>query len=387
MNILILCYEYPPLGGGGSRVVAGLGRALAEAGHSVTIYTSRMRGLPAEELAPGVRVRRVRTWRRRADRSNAPELLVYAIAMLLALLRERPDRDADLCHVHFLLPDGLVAWLMRQFTGMRFVVTAHGSDVPGYNPHRFRLAHRLLAPLWRRIVAATDRIVCASMGLRQSIVRAAPQTAPVVIPNGLDAARFRPDRRKRLAVLSVTRLFERKGLHHLLDAAAGLQQRVPIHIVGTGPELAALEAQANRLGLPVTFHGWLDNEDDAFRDLLESAAIFVLPSSAENFPVSLLEAMAAGMAIITTADTGCAEVVGNAALLVPSGDVPALRTALDRLIGDPELRDQLGGRARRHFERAFTWTTVAATHERLYLAVLAERAPRGRPEEAIVSDA
>jgi glycosyltransferase involved in cell wall biosynthesis len=332
-------------------------------------------------------VRRVRTWRRRADRSDATELLVYAIAMLLALLCERPDRDADLCHVHFLLPDGLVAWFMRRLTGMRFVVTAHGSDVPGYNPHRFRLAHRLLAPLWRRIVAATDRVVCASMVLRQSIVRASPQTAPVVIPNGLDADRFRPDRRKRLAVLSVTRLFERKGLHHLLDAAVGLQQPVPIHIVGTGPEMAALEAQAHRLGLPVTFHGWLDNENNALRDLLESTAIFVLPSSAENFPVSLLEAMAAGMAIVTTADTGCAEVVRDAALLVPSGDVPALRTALDRLIGDPELRDQLGARARQHFERTFTWTTVAAAHERLYLEVLAERAQRCRPEEGIVGDA
>ncbi|MEZ5866003.1 MAG: lysylphosphatidylglycerol synthase domain-containing protein [Geminicoccaceae bacterium] len=72
------------------------------------------------------------------------------------------------------------------------------------------------------------------------------------------------------------------------------------------------------------------------------------------------------MAIVTTADTGCAEVVGDAALLVPSGDVPALGAALDRLIGDPALRARLGARARRHFERAFTWTTVAATHERLY---------------------
>ncbi len=377
MNVLILCYEYPPLGGGGSRVVAGLGRALAEAGHTVTIYTSRMPGLPAEELDGAVRVRRVRTWRRRADRSNAPELLAYAVAMLVALLRERPDRAADLAHVHFLLPDGLVAWLMRRLTGMRFVATAHGSDVPGYNPHRFRLAHGLAAPLWRRIVASADRIVCASMGLRDSIVAAAPEAVPVVIPNGLDGTRFRPGGPRRLGILGVTRLFERKGLHHLLDAAAELQEPVPIDIVGAGPERAALEAQAGRLGLPVTFHGWLDNADDALRDLLEETAIFVLPSSAENFPVSLLEAMAAGMAIVTTADTGCAEVVGDAALLVPSGDVPALGAALDRLIGDPALRERLGARARRHFEEAFTWRRVAATHERLYREVLAERAKRG----------
>lgn len=387
MNILILCYEYPPLGGGGSRVVAGLGRALAEAGHSVTIYTSRMPGLRAEESDLGVRVRRVWTWRRHADRSSAPELLVYAIAMLATLLRERPDRQADLAHVHFLLPDGLVAWLMRRLTGMRFIATAHGSDVPGYNPHRFRLAHRLLAPVWRRIVAAADRVVCASEGLVEAIERAAPRTAPFLVPNGLDEARFCPDRQKRLAVLSVTRLFERKGLHHLLDAAAGLEQPVPIDIVGAGPERAALGAQAARLGLPVTFHGWLDNEDDALRDLLESTAVFVLPSSAENFPVSLLEAMAAGMAIVTTADTGCAEVVGDAALLVPSGDVPALRAALDRLIQEPVLRQRLGALARQRFVRQFTWRLVAATHERLYREVLAEQAPRGLPEGEIASDA
>ncbi|MEZ5906417.1 MAG: glycosyltransferase [Geminicoccaceae bacterium] len=86
-----------------------------------------------------------------------------------------------------------------------------------------------------------------------------------------------------MALLSVTRLFERKGLHHLLDAAAGLRRPVPIDIVGAGPQRAALEAQAARLGLPVTFHGWLDNDDQKLRDLLEKTAIFVLPSSAENF--------------------------------------------------------------------------------------------------------
>jgi glycosyltransferase involved in cell wall biosynthesis len=106
-----------------------------------------------------------------------------------------------------------------------------------------------------------------------------------------------------------------------------------------------------KLGTNANFRGWLDNDSSE-----------VFPSHAENFPLVLLEAMAAGNAIITTDQTGCREVVGNAALKVPPGNPAAIREALDRLINDRNLCKQLGRDARARLEQNFSWQSVTNSY-------------------------
>jgi glycosyltransferase involved in cell wall biosynthesis len=116
----------------------------------------------------------------------------------------------------------------------------------------------------------------------------------------------------------------------------------------------------------------MNNESDEFRDLLEQSAIYVLPSDFENFPVCLLEAMAAGSAIITTAGHGCEEVVGDSAEIVTSGRndaercVEEIRAALRRLTSDRQYREDLGARARRRLEDNFAWSAVARSYLAAY---------------------
>ena len=99
-------------------------------------------------------------------------------------------------------------------------------------------------------------------------------------------------------------------------------------------------------------------------------SIFVFVSESENFPIVLLEAMAAGLAIITTDNTGCAEVVGDAALLVPSKDPSAIRNALLQLIENPVLCQELGQAARKRVEEKFSWEYAAKRHTNLYKEVI-----------------
>jgi glycosyltransferase involved in cell wall biosynthesis len=96
--------------------------------------------------------------------------------------------------------------------------------------------------------------------------------------------------------------------------------------------------------------------------LFETSSIFVLPSYAENFPLVLLEAMAAGAAIVTTDQTGCREVVGDAALLVRAGDEQAIRAAFERLGSDADLRERLGREARNRIDKLFSWPAVAGQY-------------------------
>jgi glycosyltransferase involved in cell wall biosynthesis len=249
---------------------------------------------------------------------------------------------------------------------MPYVITAHGSDVPGYNPDRFRTAHRLLAPAWRRVVRSAARIVCPSKSIEELVLRQEPAARCTRIPNGINVARFRSTREKQDRILVVTRMFERKGVQYLIDALEGMAHTYEIHIVGDGPHLPTLEGYVDEKNLEVRFWGYLSNQSSEIRDLYETSRIFVFPSEAENFPIVLLEAMASGLAIITTAGTGCSEVVGDAALLVEPRDASGIRRNLETLMASPELVSELGHAARRRLDEYFGWPNVAAQYTALY---------------------
>jgi glycosyltransferase involved in cell wall biosynthesis len=183
-----------------------------------------------------------------------------------------------------------------------------------------------------------------------------------LIPNGVSPSRFRANEPKQDRILMVTRMFQRKGVQYALDALAGQDLGYQVSIVGEGPYLGELRQRADRLGLRVDFHGWLENDSLRLRELFETSRIFLFPSEAENFPVVLLEAMAAGMAIITTRETGCAEVVGDAAVIVDSRSAVQIRAALRELTADRERCARLGRAARARLEERYAWRSVAGRY-------------------------
>ncbi len=365
MRILTLCYEFPPLGGGAARVVYGLSRELVRLGHEVDVVTMGRRGLPRQQDVDGVQVHRVRCLRRAPHVCSMPEAFSYLVAALPVALELVRRRRHDLNHTHFVFPDGPVAWMLRRRTGLPYVITAHGSDVPGYNPHRLQRTHQVLAPVWRSVVRNAAQLICPSETIRSLVLRQQVTTNIVTIPNGIDPDRFRPGRRGS-RILVVSKMFERKGIQYLLRALEGLPLEHEVQIVGDGPYLPVLQELAARTGVAARFWKWLDQDSAEFTELYEGSGIFVLPSEAENFPIVLLEAMTAGLAIVTTEGTGCAEVVGDAALLVPPKDVAALRAAVCRLLGDPALRTALGAAARRRVVENFGWPAVAQQYLAVY---------------------
>lgn len=365
-SILMMSYEFPPLGGGGAKVVAGLARTLVLRGYQVDLITMGFRGLPAEEVVDGIRVHRVRCLRRRESVCHPHEMLTYLFSALPKALRLARTRQFQVNHTHFLFPDGLLAYALWKLRGLPYVVTTHGSDVPGYNPDRFRLLHRLLAPLWRVIAHGARRIASPSETLAALMREQDPSLPITIVPNGFDTDRLRSDRSKQDRILVVTRMVRRKGVQHLLTALSEINNTSEVAIVGDGPYLDELRSHAQRLGLPVTFHGWMENDSAELKDLYETSRIFVLPSEAENFPISLLEAMAAGNAIITTSGTGCAEVVGDASVLVEPGSSAALRQALEVLVKDRDECARLAAKSRERLDERFSWDVVARKYSILY---------------------
>jgi glycosyltransferase involved in cell wall biosynthesis len=335
-------------------------------GDEIDLVTMGFGDLPRIERLGNLTIHRLSCGRRSVSISHPHEMFVYILRAWPLITRLIRDRKYDLVHTHFILPDGFLAMLAARRTGVKYIVTAHGSDVPGYNPDRFKLLHHLLMPIWRQIVRQAECIVCPSNYILGLLRKSAPEAEAMVIPNGIDIGRFRPSNLRRKRIVVVSRLVERKGVQYLIRALKDLEHDYEVWVVGAGPYLAKLQRLSADLGVPVKFTGFVANTSTEFRDILEGGQIFVFTSSAENFPVVLLEAMAAGLCIITTDDTGCAEVVGDAALKVPPHDAGAIRQALLELMSDPARREGLARAARERVVASFTEAQVAEEYREIY---------------------
>jgi glycosyltransferase involved in cell wall biosynthesis len=181
-----------------------------------------------------------------------------------------------------------------------------------------------------------------------------------IIHCGVDPDSLEPVRHDGVGsrILFVGRLARVKGLHVLLEAAASLigeGREMVVNIVGDGPDRESLERRAVDLGIreQVTFHGYRTQEQ--VREHLQETDIFALPSFAEGVPVVLMEAMAAGLPVLSTRIAGISELVDDnlSGFLVPPGDRQGFTDRLRTLQDDPQLRSRLGTAGREKVTRDF----------------------------------
>ncbi|MBZ0268801.1 glycosyltransferase family 4 protein [bacterium] len=364
LRLLVLNYEYPPLGGGASPVTGAICRELAARGHHVDVVTMAYRSLPREETIGTLRILRIPCLRAHRHICRSYELATWVVSALVAASRLAGRGNYDVVHAHFFFPSAIVAWWLKRRYGLPYVVTSHGSDVPAYNPDRFRALHVLLRPVWRAVVRGADLVISPSRSLSRLIDAALGAPYPLeIVPNGIERDWIAPGPDDRANILLVSRLFERKGMQYLLRALARGPLARPVHIVGDGPYREPLEKLARSVPDPVTFHGWLEPGSPPMLDLYRCASIFVFPSVSENFPISLLEAMFAGTAVVASDLESCREVLGDTAEYFPPGDDEALRKILERLVADPEACRDMGRRARQRVLDHFTWDQVGAQYE------------------------
>jgi glycosyltransferase involved in cell wall biosynthesis len=262
-----------------------------------------------------------------------PWLCLLLPAMLVSFARaaRRAARDADLVHAHW-LPAGAVA----AATGRPFVVQLWGTDV--------ELARRA-RPLARRVLRDAELTICASQELAAA-ARELGAGSVHVIPSGVDVPETVGEPDDPPSLLYAGRLSEEKGVLELAEAARGL----PLVVAGDGP-LRDRFPQA--LGFV---------PHDRLLTLYERASVVVCPSRREGFGVVCAEAMAHARPVVASAVGGLAELVvdGETGLLVPPRDVQALRTALERLLADGDLRRRLGAAACERVRTTCSWEQATA---------------------------
>jgi glycosyltransferase involved in cell wall biosynthesis len=361
VKILVLNYEYPPLGGGGSPVCQELSELYVRHGHDVEVVTMGFRGLPAFEERNGVKITRVPAWRKRPQTCETLEMLSYVVSALPQVIRCLQQQRVDVIHCHFIVPTGLLTYAVTRWYRVPYLLTIHGTDVPGFNTDRFHLEHKFTPPLLRLILRHAAQIIAPSRYLCGLVQKALGPLDVTYVPNGLPMSKFtmRPKKRR---ILMTGRFLPRKGFQYVLQALQNIDTDFETHLAGDGPMRPELEAMAAKLKTKVFFHGWLDHDSPLLKELYETSSIFCLPSERENASMSLLEAMLAGMAVITSNVSGCSETVSDAGFIIPPRDSDALSKALRQLLDSEEIRRAYGLRARQRVASLFDWEKIGTEY-------------------------
>ena len=368
MRILSLNYEFPPLGGGAGYVTKAINEILVQRGFQVDLITMHFKGLEYEEVINGVRVFRTKSFRKKRETCEVHEMASFVASAVPFALKLTKQYTYDLIHCHFAIPTGLVAYSVHKMRNLNYIITTHGSDIPGYNPDRFKLEHKFSKPLISAIMKKAKTVVALSGHLKTLIERNVCAGLPVrVIPNGIASDMFSADQKRNNWIFMSGRLLERKGFQFVLNALKETPlEGWEIHLAGDGPYRKDLEALANGSKNKVIFHGWLSRDHGTLRNLYERSRIFIMPSDIENAPIALLEAMNAGLAIITTNASGCYETAGDSAMLVAPHDETAIREAVLKLVHDENLLDGFGKKARQRSLANFGWDTIIDQYAELY---------------------
>ena len=350
--------------GGGQRIVHELACAMIGRGHDVDVVYSS-----AGRIAPGRLPYRVHFV------PHHERLYLNPLEFVRLLWRRRAR--SGILHAH-----GYEGAFYRPLVGggVGLVATTHHPDPPALNmppgrrgsPRRIRwMRERIIALLERRALRAADLVICTSDFSREALRDRGYLGAGnrmEVVHNGAPPLPRPHDPEADVELVCVARLDHHKGLDVLLKALSQLEEPRPrLHFVGVGRDEGALRALTDELGLAKTvrFRGQLDRQDLAA--CLAGARVLVLPSRSENFPLAILEAMQAGLAVVATSVGGIPEAArdGKEALLVSPNDPGALAKALARILGDDRLRRELAAAAAERGKR-FTWESAAMGYEALY---------------------
>ena len=303
MRILVLTHEFPPVGGGGAQIIRDLCLGLSMNGHSLKVLTSHLKELPRAEMIDGVEVLRVPCGRKVPYQARFIEMARYVIGGIWESARVIRYWRPTVMHVHFAVPAGVIGWLLSKFSGIPYILTTHGGDVPSGASEKtagwFRWVYPFTPPIWR----AAAKVIAVSEETR----KLAKKNYPVeiqVIRNGFDHTAFAGEEIQvgmPPRVIWAGRFMPEKNPIQIVQTLARLCE-VPWEciMIGDGPERARVQQEIKRYQLEdrVIVTGWLSQEE--VMDQFSRSDVLFMPSFIEGLPIVGLQALATGLAVVAT---------------------------------------------------------------------------------------
>jgi glycosyltransferase involved in cell wall biosynthesis len=318
MRILVLNYEYPPLGGGAGNATYFLSREWGRMGIVADIITTWFKDL--DEItheSDNVTIYRVKSKRLKASQSNPREMISYIFKAYKKAIDLLAVNTYDLTISFFSIPSGIISYRLYTRFKIPYYVLLRGGDVPGFLGKELECMHTLTMPITKLVWKHATRIIANSRRLADLAEETAAQLGRSVeiIPNGVDTTQFFPDtskHRSTFAFLFTGRFAKQKNLELLLQQFdRALQQcNARLILTGDGPlreTLISLCNSSEQLSQHVEIRPWAQKNE--LLSLYQSAHCFINPSIDEGMPNAVLEAMACGLPVIASNIGGHAELI------------------------------------------------------------------------------
>jgi N-acetyl-alpha-D-glucosaminyl L-malate synthase BshA len=374
MKIGIVCY---PTFGGSGVLATELGKALAQKGHEVHFITYQQ-PVRLDRFDPHIIYHEVQV-------PTYPlfDFPPYETALASTMVDVIKNRQLDLLHVHYAIPHASAAYMAKQILAKEgihipVITTLHGTDITLVG------RDKTYAPVVTFSINESDAITAVSQNLREETYKYFAITKEIeVIRNFVDVNRFSRKGidafRKAIApngeklLLHASNFRKIKRVTDVVRIFANVKKEVPAKLlfVGDGPERSTAEDLSRELGVcnDILFVG----KQEQMEDILAIADIFLLTSEYESFGLAALEAMAAGVPVISTDAGGLAEINihEQTGFLSPVGDVATMSNYALRLLKDEKLLSTFRERAHQQALQ-FDINTVIPTYEALYERFLAK---------------
>lgn len=374
MKILVLIHEFPPVGGGGGPIARDLSLQWVKAGHQVRVVTARFGDLPYSENIEGLEVIRLDCRRTEAYRAKMKAMIGYITAASKYCCFGCNDYQPDLIHVHFAVPNGPAAMLAAKKMKVPYVITAHLGDIPGASPEKtkkwFSYIQPFTPPIWKK----SARVIAVSEFSKQMALNS--YNVPIdVIPNGIDYEKIRnPEiiQHDTPEIVFAGRFVPQKNLLQIVNTLAQVKDlNWHATLIGDGQdsEMLSVAVKDTELGERVSFPGWKTPEEVI--DIFHRSDILFMPSLTEGLPVTGIQGMASGLALLLSNAGGNPEIIrsGVNGFVHDPKDTDGFAKDLRDLLTDPNML--LGMRnSSRDLAASFDIRKTAADYLKVFEEVL-----------------
>jgi len=366
MNVLVINYEYPPVGGGGGVICKDISEEIASKGHRVTVVTSQYDSLPRYENTNGVTIIRLPViMRKKQDVASIASMISYVPMCMWKANSLLRHEKFDVVNTHFAIPSGPAGQYVSSKHGIPNVLTIHGGDI--YDPSKALSPHDTigLKQTVRKMLMKADRVIAQSSDTKSNAKHYYGVDRQIdIVPLGIRPNTHSAKNRKDLSLptdrhifSTIGRLIRRKNLEDLLHVFKEIHETTPsvLLIIGDGPEKVNIESSIGRLELEGAVRLLGRVSDEQKYEYLSASDGYLSTAIHEGFGIVFLEAMECGLPVVCYDRGGQRDFLknGKTGYLIELGNKAEFANRLKELLRSPTLRMEMGAHNKKYVQEFY----------------------------------